>query len=750
MAYPKHHDMIKKRALVIVIFIIIMFAAVAVKLFKLQIIDYEKYQSEVINQMTSETTVRANRGKIYDTNMNLLVTNTTVWRVFIDPSKITEYDTKVLIAENLSKLLGVEYNTVLEKINNNPKKRDITIKNNVDKETADSVREFILANKLSSMIYLAIGSERFYCYGDLASHVLGFTNVDGKGQYGLEYTYDEYLTGTDGKLLTAHDATGNDMPYKYESYINASNGMNIVSTLDMRIQYELENQLEAAYENAGARNRVTGIVMEVDTGAVLAMATYPDFDCNEPTKLNSEFQQKLDNSGYDKSSDEYNNLYTSLLYEMWNNKAVNDLYEPGSTFKVITSAIALEEKAVKLNDTFFCSGSYKVEGYSTPIHCHKRAGHGLVTFVEGLQQSCNPTLMMIAERIGRDTFYKYFEAFGYRSKTGIDLPGESLGITHTLDGFNQVELAVYSFGQTFKVTPIQQIAAISAVANGGYLVKPHLVRELVDDDGNVLYTYDDSSKRQIVSTETCETLTKVLADGVAGNGGAKNAYVKGYSVAAKTGTSEKRDKADENGEFSLRVGSCVAYAPADDPVIAAIIVVDEPSIASVYGSVVAAPYISNLLSVVLPYLGIEPQYTEEELASMEIPIGDYTGKYAEDASAEIKKKGLSVEIIGDGDIVTSQIPKNGSLLSSENGRVLLYTGDSEAKLTVNVPDLIGRTAAAANKLAVNAGLNINISGAQNYDSGSGAIVISQTPEAGTKVTRGEIVTIDVRHMDGTD
>ncbi|MBQ4137440.1 MAG: PASTA domain-containing protein [Clostridia bacterium] len=749
MRSPGHYDLIKKRSLVIVAFIIVLFSVAVVRLFDLQILNYEKYQSAVIRQMTSETTLRAERGKIYDTNMNLLVTNTTVWRALVDPAKITEYSDKVLIADGLSKILNVDYNTILEKINKHPNSRDVTIKENLDKETADTVRKFISENELTSQVHLVIGSKRFYCYGDLASHALGFTNSNG-GVYGIEATYNSYLTGIDGKLLSAHDAHGKDMPYKYESLIDASNGINLVSTLDMRIQYELENQLELAYENAGARNRVTGIVMEVDTGAVLGMATYPDFDCNDPYTLSEDLQERLDNSGFAKESEEYNELYKSLLYELWNNKAVNDLYEPGSTFKVITSAIALEEKNVKLNDTFYCPGSYKVSGYSTPIHCHKRSGHGVVTFVEGLQQSCNPTLMMLAERIGRETFFKYFEAFGYRSKTGIDLPGESLGITHSLDSFNQVELAVYSFGQTFKVTPIQQITAISTIANGGYLVKPHLVRRLVDDDGNVIYSYDDSAKRQIISTETCETLTKVLADGVAGNGGAKNAYVKGYSVAAKTGTSEKRDKADKYGEFSLRVGSCVAYAPADDPVIAAIIIVDEPSIANVYGSVVAAPYISNLLSVVLPYLGIEPKYTPEELASMEIPINDYTGKYANDAASEIKKKGLSVEIIGSGDVVTSQIPKNGSLLSSETGKVLLYTANTEPKLSVTVPDLIGKTAAAANRLAVNAGLNINISGAQNYDSGAGAVVITQYPEPGVKLTRGDIVTVDVRHMDGTD
>lgn len=750
MGYPKQQEMLKRRAGIVVVILVIFFAVLVIRLFKLQIIDYSKYQSEVIRQMTSETTVRANRGKIYDRNMNLLATNTTVWRVFIDPSKIENYETKVLISENLSEILGMDYSTVLEKTNKSNKLRDVTIKKNVDKETADRVRNFVSENDLSSVVYLAIGSDRYYCYGNLASHVLGFTNADGNGQYGLELVYNDYLTGIDGKLLTARDALGNDMPYKYESYVDASNGANMVSTLDMRIQYELQNQLKATYENANAQNRVTGIVMDVKTGAVLGMGTYPDFDCNDPKKLNDEQQQKLDESGYTDGSEEYNNLYTSLLYEMWNNKAVNDLYEPGSTFKVITASIALEEKAVKLTDEFYCPGFYKVEGYSQPIKCHKRTGHGLVTFAVGLQQSCNPTLMMTAERIGRETFYKYFEAFGYRAKTGIDLPGESLGITHELDGFHQVELAVYSFGQTFKVTPIQQITAICTIANGGYLVKPHLMQEFVDDDGNRLLSYDDSERRQIISTETCKTLTQVLADGVAGNGGAKNAYVKGYSVAAKTGTSEKRDKADKYGEFSLRVGSCVAYAPADDPVIAVIIVVDEPAIESVYGSVVAAPYVSKLLANVLPYLGIEPQYTEAELASMEILVGDHIGKLAADAKAELNKKGLSCEIIGDGDTVTAQIPASGSLLSGETGKVLLYTGGATPKNNITVPDLIGRTVAAANKLAVNAGLNVSVSGAQNYESGSGAVVITQSPEAGAVVSEGEVITIDVRHMDGTD
>ncbi len=750
MAYHKHNEIIKRRSAVIVVFLIIMFAIVALRLFKLQILEYDEHQEAVLNQMISQTPVKANRGKIYDTNMNVLATNVTAYRVFVDPSKITDYNTKVLIADNLSSILGVDYNTVLDSINKNEHMRDITIKRNINEDGANRVREFISANKLSDKVYLAPGSKRYYPYGSLASHVLGFTNVDGAGQYGIERIYDEYLTGIDGKILTAHDAHGNDMPYKYEVNIDGQNGLNVVSTIDTRIQYELTNQLKETYENSGAENRVTGIVMNVDTGEVLAMATYPDFDCNDPRTLSSEFQAELDAQGLTKGTEEYNSLYYELLYQMWNNKAVNDLYEPGSTFKVITSAMAIEEKLVKLTDTFYCSGAYVVDGYPAPIHCHKTSGHGLVTFVEGLQQSCNPTLMMLAERIGTDTFYKYFEAFGYTSKTGIDLNGESESITHAKSGFNNVELAVYSFGQTFKVTPIQQLSAICTIANGGYVVTPHVMKELVDDDGNVIMSYDSSAKRQVVSTETCETLTQILADGVAGNGGAKNAYVKGYSVAAKTGTSEKRDVYDEYGERSLRVGSCVAFAPANDPVIAAIIVVDEPSNGSVYGSVVAAPYISKLLGAVLPYLGIEPHYTEEELSSMEIPISNYIGITASDAAAELNKKGISCEIIGGDGKVKVQIPKSGSMLSTETGRVFLYTGETVPEQNITVPDLIGRTAAAANKIAVNSGLNVTIIGSQNYDSGSGAVVLTQTPQAGTKVSRGDIITIDVRHLDGTD
>ena len=729
-----------------------------VRLWYIQIFSSEKYRTGAFEQYTTEISISPKRGTIYDRNMTALAVSATVETVFISPHDIANQnkgrpedkhvdinEKRNQIANFLSETLEVDRSNIMERMGRIDSKYQI-IKKQVPRETADKIRKFIKEEKIIG-IHLEDDIKREYPYGNLASHVIGHINGESVGVEGVESFYDNYLKGSSGKIVTAQNADGRDMPFKYESYVEAENGANVVLTIDWQIQSILEKHLEIALRDTKAKNRVFGIVVDVNTMEILAMSTKPDYDLNNPYELDPASQEKLDT--FTGTEEEKRKLRSELLYGLWKNKTITEIYEPGSTFKLITSAMALEENVVSPSDTFYCSGYKSVGGYN--IGCHQRGGHGYETFEQGLQNSCNPVFMDLAERIGKHKFYNYFEAYGFTEKTGIDLSGEVSGIYHTdINGFNQTELAVYSFGQTFKVTPIQQITAISTIANGGYLVKPHLVRRLVDDDGNVIYSYDDSAKRQIISTETCETLTKVLADGVAGNGGAKNAYVKGYSVAAKTGTSEKRDKADKYGEFSLRVGSCVAYAPADDPGIEAIIIVDEPSIANVYGSVVAAPYISNLLSVVLPYLGIEPKYTPEELASMEIPINDYTGKYANDAASEIKKKGLSVEIIGSGEVVTSQIPKNGSLLSSETGKVLLYTANTEPKLNVTVPDLIGKTAAAANRLAVNAGLNINISGAQNYDSGAGAVVITQYPEAGVKLTRGDIVTVDVRHMDGTD
>ncbi len=741
-------------------------------LFKMQILGYEKYQQDVIDNLTVETTEKANRGKIYDSNMNLLATNTTAYRIFISPKDIqhTTYTNLIekslnrvrygnsvnaaasskredeIIAEGLSAILGVDYDTIIEKTAKK-NRRDETIKTNVDSETAQKVREFISEYGFTEEIHVSALSLRYYCYDNLASHVLGFTGSEGGGLFGLELYYNEVLKGTDGRYITAQDAHGNDMPFDYESYYEAENGLNLVTTIDMTIQYELEKQLEATLADSGATDRVCGIVMDVNTGAILAMAVKPDFDLNDPYTLVDYFTDELEALGLGEDSEEYANKKNELRNEMWNNKCVNALYEPGSTFKVITSAMCLDEATVKENDMFNCAGSLVVGG--ARIHCWKHAGHGSLSFRDGLSVSCNPVLMTMASKLGSENFYNYFENFGYLEKTGIDLPGESAGIFHEKDALGTVELAVASFGQRFKTTPIQQITALSAVANGGYLVTPHLVKGYADDDGNMVYTYSSQAKRQVVSRASCDIISDILEESVSGNGGGKNAYVRGYKVAAKTGTSEKLDLGTDVEKY---IGTTVAYAPADDPQIAVLIIVDEPGekAASYYGSVVAAPYCAKLLESVLPYIGIEPSYTDEELKALDITLGNYAGYTPENAKQKIEALGLKCEIIGNGEKVRYTIPEAGASFSKNGGRVLLYTDKDIDADTATVPNVMGKTGSAANQMLINSGFNVEISGALNYESGQGAVVVSQSVEAGTKAEKGSVVKIELRHLDSHD
>ena len=760
-----------RRAIAIMACFAVCALSVVAVLFKMQVIDYENYQKRVLDQLTVETEVNPARGEIYDRNGNILATNVSNYMVIISPKDIvdamedddnavqafswTDGDGKTLdglkmnelIAHRLSELPDVDYDTVIEKASKRNRKYE-KITEGLNEEEADEIRRFISEYDLTDQIYLRATSVRYYPYSDLCSHVLGFTNRDGVGIYGLESYYNNLLEGTSGRYITAQDAHSNDMPFTYESYIEASNGYNIETTIDVYIQYELENQLEDTYKDNGADERACGIVMDVNTGAILAMATYPPFDLNDPYTLDQYSKEKLAASGLEEGSDAYRKSYYEMLYNMWSNKAVTVLYEPGSTFKAVTATIGFEENVLKESDTFYCSGSYKVDGYPRPISCHKHEGHGLVDFVHGLQQSCNPTMMMLGERIGAEKFYKNFRAFGVPAKPGSAVPAESSSIVSDEKNFNGVSLAVYTFGQTFKVTPIQQIDAIAAIANGGNLVTPHLISRILDDDGNTVYEYKTDVKRQVASESSCERVTTILEAGVSGDGGAKNAYVRGYKVAAKTGTSEKKDKYDENGNTPYRVGSTVAYAPAEDPEIAAIIIVDEPTNERIYGSVVAAPYISNLLSFTLPYLGYEPQYSAEELEAVEVTVGTYVGSEKATAVAYIEAAGLKYEIIGSGDTVTAQIPEAGSLVLKSAGKILLYTGGESATQSVQVPDLKGKTAAAANQILTNMGLNVSFTGTQSLR--DGALVTSQSIEAGTEVPPGTVVTLDIKHLDGTD
>lgn len=742
-----------KRSLVVELLMLAVFIALLLRVLLIQTLDFEKYQSKVIDQLTVESAVDADRGNIYDRQGRLLATNVTAYRVFIAPRTIQtvqeeEYGAEgtqqaQLIAAGLSEILeDVTYDFIMEQTTYTTK-LDRTVARNVDEETAEEIRAFIKDNKLNTQVYLEAVSIRYYPYGSLASHLIGFTSSDGEGLYGIEYQYNDQLKGTPGKYITARDTYGNEMPYRYSSYIEAIDGSDVYSTIDATVQAILEEQLAATRIESGALNRVCGIVMDVETSEILAMATSPGFDLNDAWTLDEDSMKKLLESGYAEDSEEYTTLSRDLLLGMWANKAITEIYIPGSTFKIITGSVSLEEKISNINESFTCLGSLNVLG--TKIRCHKTEGHGHLTFAGGIQQSCNPIMMTLGLRLGTETFYQYVEAFGYMERTGIDLPGEAKGIFFNESTYSTIDLAVTSFGQNFKVTPIQQLNAICAVANGGQLMTPHVVSKVVDTDGKTVYEADVTAKRQVVSEDVCKTVSEILEEGVSGNGGAKNAYVLGYRVAAKTGTSEK-----VGDDKEARIASTVAYAPADDPKVAVIIMVDEPTIGSRYGSTAAAPYVGNVLEQILPYLGVEAVYSDAELEKMAVTVPNLNYWSIALSTNYLDSLGLSYEIVGDGSYVTGQVPASGTSMEKADGRVILYTGKEKPAQTVTVPNLLGKTAVAANSMVINAGLNIKIEGTKNYLSGTGATVVSQSPAAGTVVAKGEVVTVTFRYLDDED
>ena len=771
-----------KRSTLVGILLFAAFGALLLRILIIQTVSFEKYQSKVINQMTTESPVLANRGKIYDRNGNVLATNVTTYRVFISPSSISSAQKEDgknysdLIAKGLSSLLeDVSYDKVYEQATKYTNKLDRTIAQKVYEEKADEIREFIADNHFENMIFLEAQSTRYYPNNSLAAHVLGFTSSDGKGLYGLELQYDEYLGGVNGYYIKARDSYGNEMPFEYSSYIDAVDGYNLTTTIDSNIQAFLEAELVATTEKYAVENRACGIVMDVNTGAILAMATSSPFNLNDPWGLDDVSLGRLEQlvrDGFDEQSDQYNDLSRELLTTMWSNKAVTESYIPGSTFKIITSSMALEEKKVSMTESVNCPGHKTLFGHT--IHCHQTKGHGALSFAQGLQQSCNVWFMTLGERIGIQRYQDYVETFGYTEKTGIDLPGEGNSIFAS--EMTELDLAIYAFGQNFTVTPIQQITAVASVANGGNLLTPYLVEKISDDAGNIIYQHNTNVKRETVSEETCKLISEILEEGVSGDGGAKNAYVSGYRVAAKTGTSEKKERecplcgstgkpieidgesyficsickyTGDTSEFAVSeqyICSTVAYAPADDPQIAVIIIVDEPQGYGLYGSTVAAPYVANVLENAMPYLGIEAIYTEAELAKMATKAGSYKGWSVERAIQYIESAGLDYKVIGDGDVVKSQMPAAGTYIEKVSGKIVLYTEGSPDEM-VSVPDLSGMVAATANQALVNLDLNIKIEGSASYLSGTGYRVVSQSVPAGTKVAKGTVITVTFAKKD---
>ncbi len=711
---------IRKRTSVTAKIVAFSMLVLVLRLANWQFVRGSEMQKNAIEQQTMDSIVTSKRGVIYDRNGKVLAQSVSVQTVTVSPAEVKKSKKADKTAKKLASLLDMDEDDIKEKITKNSMYEIVARK--IDNETAEKIREADLPG-----IHLVEDSKRTYPYGSLASHVIGFVGTDNQGLAGAEMVYDKYLKGMPGRMISAKSASGTEMPYKYEKYINPENGSNLVLTIDEVIQHFAEEELKQAVADYDVENGAACIIMNAKTGEILAMATQPDFDLNKPFELPEDMAEQLK----DLKGEEKNKEYNKLLNKLWRNKAVVDGYEPGSTFKPFTGAMALEENLVSPTEHFNCTGGVHVGGHT--IHCWKRAGHGSLTFKEGFENSCNPVFMSLGARVGAKNFYKYFKKFGFTETTGFDLPGEASGSFHTMDKFNDAEIATSSFGQSFIVTPLQLITAYTAITNGGTMVRPHIAKELVDDEGNVIKSYGTEKIRQAISKETADTIREIL-EGVVANGTAKNAYIKGFRLGGKTGTSEKIPRGQ--GKY---IASFVGFAPANDPEIIGLLMLDEPMGGNYMGGQIAAPTFKKIFDEVLRYMGVEPQYTEEELQTKDNVVPNVVGLEKSELAKVFGESGLKYNIIGSGTTVMSQVPKGGATLP-EGSTVAVYTEDTEGT-EVTVPNVCSMTATDANIILTNAGLNMKISGAT--DTGQGAAVVgSQSPEAGSRVKRGSVVTVE--------
>ena len=738
-----------KRIVAMMLVVIVAFSGVSIyRLVNIMIVNGERYQNEASEQQLYDSLVTAPRGDIYDRNMQVLARSNTAWTVYITPNSIHKLDdeqkretVRKTIAENLSAILELEYEDVYKQTGKNS--YYVIVKKKINKSTADKIRSF-LSDKayedLELVRYIGLDetTKRYYPNDSLASVILGFVGSDDQGLAGLESYYDNELTGIAGRVVAAKSAAGTDMPLTYERVEAARQGNSLVLTVDTYIQYTAEKYLEAAIAENEIAERGAAVVMNVKTGAVLAMAVKGDFNPNEPFELSKADKKIVKKTKGTKKKEEKTN---ELLNRQWRNKAVSDTYEPGSVFKIVTAAIALEENLVNKNNTFYCNGSTTVAGQH--YNCHKLQGHGTQSLAQAMSNSCNPAFITIGQQVGISTFSKYFKAFGLTEKTGIDLPGEALSTYHSQENMGPVELSSTSFGQTFNITPMQLISAAAACVNGGYLVRPHLVEKIIDQDGKVVKNIETGYKRQVISESTSKTLRELM-EYVAENG-AKNALVAGYRVGAKTGTSQKVSKIQATGDSYLYIGSCVSVAPIDDPEIAVLVLLDEPKGDKYYGGIISAPVNGKIMTDVLPYLGYEPSYTESELKNLATAVPETVGSTVADAKSKLSAAKLEYQVHGSGKKVVRQLPEAGNQILS-GGIVILYTEDTGDK-TVKVPDLLGLTANEVNVRAAANGINIEFSG---NTTSSGLRSYKQSIEAGESVEAGTIVTVYFRDESAVD
>ncbi|HJI86480.1 MAG TPA: penicillin-binding transpeptidase domain-containing protein [Ruminococcus bromii] len=730
----------QRTAILILLILVLGFGAAVLRLTYLTTIQSSELQESAVDLQLADTTVSAKRGTIYDANGNVLAESASVWQVVMSPINFKNDKQRQAAAKGLSEIFDLEYNDVLE--DTKQQSHYVVVKRRIESDEREKVLELIDTLKkdysCSGVIQLLDDYKRYYPKNSLASSVIGFTGSDDQGLEGIEYEYDSYLSGIPGRIITAQNARGTDMPFRYEQNVESEDGNNVYLTIDETIQSICEKYMQKGVEDNNVLNKGVCIAMDVNTGAILAMVTTDGYDLNNPYELSAKDKKKIKSTPKKKQAE----AESAALSNMWRNKAVADTYMPGSVFKMCVASAALEENLVNEKTSFTCTGSISVEGET--IHCSNISGHGTQNFVEVISNSCNPAFIQIGQMLGAGKFRQYYQGFGFSDKTGIDLPGEAEDSFWKEGKMGGVDLAVASFGQNFSITPIQMITACAAVSNGGYVVQPHVVSKITDSKGNVIKTVDKKIKRQVISDDTSKKMNEYLEYNTERQGAAAG-YISGYKVAGKTGTTEKRGVTKFESSFSEDyISSFCGYAPADDPQIAMLVFFDTPDGDAYYGSQVSSPVFINIMSEVLPYLDVKTSYTDEELGYVDASAGDYTGVSVDEAKTAVEADGFTATVKGNGSTVISQIPTVSSGLQ-KGGSIVLYTDSDSQSETVSVPSLIGLSPDEVNNVASDYGLNVSFSGATT-SSGTSS---SQNIEAGTSVSPGTVITVSFADSSST-